>query len=32
MFPKHYADHITETQLPAELKKTSTTMEYILAN
>ncbi|CAD8135653.1 unnamed protein product [Paramecium pentaurelia] len=32
MFPKHYADHITETQLPAELKKTSTTIEYILAN
>lgn len=31
-FPKHYADHISETQLPAELNKSCTTMEYILAN
>ncbi|KAM3130641.1 hypothetical protein pb186bvf_017233 [Paramecium bursaria] len=31
-FPKNYADHITEQQLPAEKQPQSTTIEYILAN
>ena len=29
-FPQHYASHITETNLPGELVKSYTTVEYIL--
>jgi protein transport protein SEC23 len=31
-FPAHYANNITETQLPAELIQDFTTIEYILPN
>jgi len=29
-FPRHYAEHITEANLPAELHQACTTMEYVI--